>query len=203
MNHHTQILIIQRKPPPKSTSKLPRGKGKGPNILATTFSPPQKSKIRIHMLACGQRHLSAETKLQSTNIPRIATPLSPHPGTEVSRKAFQGVASKHTWWCLAYHQASRPKCGCGKYQHLFFAWKCVVIPSIQTIRNKKFKLIKKKKQQQVELISLIGSGFAIIPRRLVNWFMKRVVSLLRLIVLAVLSLRHAGMVTRVISIGFR
>jgi len=45
------------------------------------------------MLACGQRHLSAETKLQSTNIPRIATPLSPHPGTEVSfllERRFRG-----------------------------------------------------------------------------------------------------------------
>merc|ERR1711876_160710 len=83
MNHHTQILIIQRKPPPKSTSKLPREERETAQHLATTFSPP-KSKIRIHMLACGQRHLSAETKLQSTNIPRIATPLSPPPQTKVS-----------------------------------------------------------------------------------------------------------------------
>merc|ERR1712156_514592 len=59
------------------------GKGKGLTSSPQPFLS-QKSKIRIHMLACGQRHLSAETKLQSTNIPRIATPLSPHPGTEVS-----------------------------------------------------------------------------------------------------------------------
>ena len=78
MNHHTQILIIQRKPPPKSTSKLPRGKGKGPNILATTFSHPHKVKFAFTCLPadndiCRQKQVAIDQHPKDCNAP-LATP---------------------------------------------------------------------------------------------------------------------------------